>query len=654
MRTLSVNIFTYLCNYKCKDVKGIVFILCMFCFDLPVSAMSDFDVLMLRTSTANSCGEPFSQEQFLPLGCGEAVFNFSLEKSVYPDGSGDEPEWEDTTEDYIYRTVTTFRPRDIGPSSFTTRSLLSTSVLRTRPTTRSTTHPRIDMMRVTLDQNAPRVPPPLTASPESRQSSFHFLLRLHMNRFNKRLSMLESNTLDMKDSLQYMRGQQSNLSSQLERLLALQSAVDKTERMGELEKGYNDMEARLSRLEGRLEILIDGFTALAQEMEKLRRGRHVARSPQERRALPELSISLGATVYTTSWPAGRTSPTERPQTRATVPKSLPTPQVPANTAKASHQAPRKQKPTVTTSTVRHTLKPKPLTTKPKPLTTKPKPSTRSTKGHVIVSLISKQKTTRSKNRTNSKPKITAMPKPEMIVDKKKPATTAKSLSKTSPGKSRQTKNAATTKYQLSPPSHKSRPSTEVVKGLPSSKLGTHATKKVPQPKSKGKKDSSFRADAPDSKKIPTHVKTTERTAKKQPNPKVLKPMHPSTKVKGQPQSRTPAPTVYQLVPPFHKVNTASKPKVQTMKKGPSSTSTLPTKITASKTKSKTTAKYMTTTTKKPEQRNKPRAQSDSVVSDIVKLLRGHQPSKKMKRKPDGGLHIVLGRMAIPIKIIPDY
>ncbi|XP_038866751.1 basement membrane-specific heparan sulfate proteoglycan core protein-like [Salvelinus namaycush] len=146
----------------------------------------------------------------------------------------------------------------------------------TTPTHATTTTPIADMVRVHLNRTAPRVPSLNTPSPEVREHSFQFLMRLHMNRFNQRLSMLESNTLDIKEGIQAMRGQQSKLSTQLETLQS-QSALEKKERVGELESSYTDMETRLRRLEGRLEIVIDGFTALAQEMNKVKRVRHRAR-----------------------------------------------------------------------------------------------------------------------------------------------------------------------------------------------------------------------------------------------------------------------------------------------------------------------------------------------------------------------------------------
>lgn len=619
--------------------------------------MSNSDVLTLRKETADGCGDPFSPEEFsgfLPLSCGEAVFNFSLERIEYPESSGDEEEWDD----YIDRTVTTLRPKDIGASIFTTRSLLSTNVHRTRPTTRptttrptttrptttrttitspATTHrttsPRVGIVSFTLGRHAQRLPSPFTASPESRQNSLNFLIRLHLNRFNKRLSMLESNTLDMKENLQDIGGQQSKLSTQLTQLLTLHSALGKTERMSELEKSYSDMAARLSKLEGRLEILIDGFTALAQEMNKIKRSRHVSRSSQEKRALPVLPTVLGPTI--------------RPQTKATVPRSLPVPKLYVNKAKPP---PNNQglKSTVTSKPSSQTVKPN----------TKPKPLNRVTKSLVTVTSMTKHKTTLSKAKPYFKPKVTTKPKPKATVQKKKPTVTAKNPSTIRLNKPRQTKSdVATTKYQLSPPSHKSRPSTEVVKHLPSSRSGAHA---VNQDKRTGKKNSAIRSDAPDSKKITTNVQDKERTAKKQPKvvlQQASERQFPSTKEKGKQQSKTPAPTVYQLSPPSHKGSSISKPKAN-VKKGSTSTTTRPAKTSSSRNKSQSLKtsekdKAKTTVTKKPQQKKKPQSQPNRDVFDILKLLRGQQQPKR-KEQQGGALHIVLGRMAIPIKIIPDY
>ncbi|KAF0035898.1 hypothetical protein F2P81_011210 [Scophthalmus maximus] len=270
--------------------------------------------------SADSCGDPFQEKQtegFLPVGCGpEAVYNFSWDKEIQY-ASGD----EDSDDDFDFMSpVTTVIP---------TRTLLSTEAKDRTP--QSTEAIGMGNGSVTPSRSTSRLPPRFTPSPERRHSSFQRLLRIHLNTFNQRLSMLESNTLDMKESIHSIQDQQSRLTSQLKELIVVQSAGEKNKKVGELEKGHTDMESRLSRLEGRLEILIDGFTALAQEMNKMKRARHVSRSPQERRALPSLATVLELPFYSTPPPPVRLIPTETPLTsRATVAKSIPTPGLPAN------------------------------------------------------------------------------------------------------------------------------------------------------------------------------------------------------------------------------------------------------------------------------------------------------------------------------------
>ncbi|KAG7271027.1 hypothetical protein CRUP_015235 [Coryphaenoides rupestris] len=233
---------------------------------------------------------------------------------------------------------------------------------------------------------APRLPPRVTVSPEERHASFQQLLRLHLNRFNHRLSMLESNTLDMKDSIQTMIEQQGQLGAQLEKLVTMRlAAPERQEKVGELEKSYGDMETRLSRLEGRLEILIDGFTALAQEMNKMKRSRHSSRSVQERRAPPLLVIGTAAPLGRTPTPTPTTkrvfvvvTVTGRPMTRiATVPQSIPTPRVPVHRLPTASPD-QKRRPTTTTSTTTSTTTTSTTTSSSTPTTTTSTSTTTST------------------------------------------------------------------------------------------------------------------------------------------------------------------------------------------------------------------------------------------------------------------------------------
>ncbi|KPP76122.1 basement membrane-specific heparan sulfate proteoglycan core protein-like, partial [Scleropages formosus] len=102
--------------------------------------------------------------------------------------------------------------------------------------------------------------------PKVRHNRFQFLVRLTMNHFHRRLSMLESNSLDIKESLQTIMAKQEDLSSKLEKLADKLPTTEKQQRITKLEKSYTNLQVRLKQLEEKLEILIDGFTALAQDM----------------------------------------------------------------------------------------------------------------------------------------------------------------------------------------------------------------------------------------------------------------------------------------------------------------------------------------------------------------------------------------------------
>lgn len=82
------------------------------------------------------------------------------------------------------------------------------------------------------------------------------------------------------------------------------------------------IKTRLCKLEHKLEILIDGFTALAQELDKVKRARHVARPPQDRKkttvvvTTPILALTTAGTTRMS---------TSRFQRRTVIPKTMPTP-----------------------------------------------------------------------------------------------------------------------------------------------------------------------------------------------------------------------------------------------------------------------------------------------------------------------------------------
>lgn len=136
-------------------------------------------------------------------------------------------------------------------------------------------------------------------SPEAQQRSFELLLRTHMNRFNQRLSMLESNTLDMKESLEITRQQHRTFLTQLKAIARVFSPVNRTDKVNELATKYTNIETRLSKLEHKFEILIDGFTTLAQEIDKLKRAHRTSRLPQHHGGPPGIATTLIPALTTT-------------------------------------------------------------------------------------------------------------------------------------------------------------------------------------------------------------------------------------------------------------------------------------------------------------------------------------------------------------------
>lgn len=156
-------------------------------------------------------------------------------------------------------------------------------------------------------------------SPEAQQRSFHLLLRTNLNRFNQRLSMLESNTLDMKKSLESMKQKDRTLISQMKTLVRVLSPPDRTDRVNELAKKYTNIETKLGKLEHKLEILIDGFTALAQEIDKVKRERRISRPHKKASGIAPTTIPALTT------PREKNTSTSRPQRRTVSPKTCPAP-----------------------------------------------------------------------------------------------------------------------------------------------------------------------------------------------------------------------------------------------------------------------------------------------------------------------------------------
>lgn len=595
---------------------------------LPVS-LPDFAILILREEmpSADSCGDPFLEkhtEGSLPMGCGsETIFNFNWDKELELNGSGD-----DDSENP--RPVTTIIP---------TRALLSTASQHHR--TQSTKIIGVGVVSVTPKKLVSRLPPRFTPSPERRQSSFQQLLRLHLNSFNRRLTMLESNTLDMKDSIHSMEKQQSLLSSQLKDVISLQTASEKNKKVSELEKSYTEMEARLSRLEGRLEILIDGFTALAQEMNKMKRTRHISRSLQEKRVLPSLTTVIAVPLHSTPQPQVRVIPTKMSLTsKATVPKSIPTPGLLSNKHKSAPKTDRKVQSVKNTTNLQSV--------------------NRSFKNQSSARSTVRLKTSQSKPNTNSESTPQTVVKPQTKkLEGRRAAVTPKHNSQPRQTKLKEVKEEATiTKFQVDPPPHNSKPAK-----IPQlQKQSDRANKKDPALLNinNGRKKTVI-ADA--TKKAPESVKTSEDDSKKLPkphkgssNPDKKKTEHkfahklPSHKTKNSTKVTV---TATKTV----KATTAKKPKTtvrrttlaQINATSPKKKSNITIKRTSSPTKSKAVARKKNT----KKHHHKKKKYFESGVLDLLRLLNGDSKSAKQSRNQEGSLHIVLGKLAIPIKIIPD-
>lgn len=589
-----------------------------------------FAVLTLREEkpSADSCGDLFLEQPFqglLPAGCGaEAVFNFSWEKEIDPYSSGDDDdddygdgEGDDDGDDgHIFTTPA-------GTTITPTRTLLSST---TAANLRTTSSP-LSTSNVLLAPNrtVTRLPPRFTPSLESRHSSFQHLLRLHMNTFNQRLSMLEKNTLDMKESIQRMEEQQMLLSSQLAQLISVRAAEEKGEKLGELEKGYVDMEARLDRLEGRLEILIDGFTALAQEMNKMKRSRHASRSPHERRELPSLATVRPLPSYPSPHPP--VPSTQKPfSSRAPVPESIPTLGLTTNkvTSTSSPRLGRKRKPAATN------------TSTPPLSVTKPSKNPASTRSGITL------KTTRSRAQSTAQLTPQATVKPET-----NRAESRRSKPRNTKPKGAQ-KEAAVTTFQLEPPSHNSKPA----------KPDQTRRKNSPVPPKGNGRNKAFRSDAPDPKKTQEAVKVSEGNTKALAEPREGNSDQRKTDRGSQGAPRKTNSSTRRAITTA-KPAKATAAATQKSSTTAGSKSTLPkAKATAAKKKSSTSTKRKSVTpkTKKNTGRKvtKKNQQKTSNVMDLLQLLNGNHKSAKQTKNGESSLHVVLGRLAIPIKIIPDF
>lgn len=542
---------------------------------------------------ADKCGEPFHEENvngFLPVGCGaEPVFDLSGDGEIVPYGSGDDG---NDDEDYVDHPVIT-----LGTTVIPMRALHSTPSdhgSKESPTT----------IGAGSNRPTPRLPPRFIPSPESRHSSFQHLIRLHLNTFNRRLSMLESNTLDLKESVGGMEIQQNHLNSQLKELITIHSTREKDQRATELERSYTDVEARLRKLEGRLEILIDGFTALAQEMNRMKRVRHSSRLPQENTPLSPLTTVLaGPTAPSTI----RAASTESALTdRTTMPQSKPTPSLLIN--KQRHVSGH--------------------------LKSESKSSTKTSKSQVTSGQTVKPKTTLGK--LQSVPKSTLKPpgKPET---KRPPgqrsSVTAKHDSQPRKTKSRKAKQeAAVTKFQLEPPAHKSE--STLTQQLHKQSVQAKNLHPAPLTKSTGHKK-PFGSGAPVKKRIRDNSKKRSKQHKN----------------RGQTEKRPKKSSAdfYQTVEPTSTVR-RSRPTTQRMENVQFTTAA---GNRVNSTVKRTAAPTKTKTVKKTSKNTQPRKKAQSGVVDLLRLFNGGFKSAKHRKNQEGSLHIVLGKLAIPIKIIPD-
>lgn len=441
--------------------------------------------------------------------------------------------------------------------------------------------------------------------------------------------MLESNTLDMKDSIRGMEQHQRDFSSQLNGLIAVHSAAEKSKEISRLEKSQSDLEARLSRLEGRLEILIDGFTALAQELNKMKRTRHISSS---HKAPPSLSTVIAVPLYSTPQPQVSNGPTKRPLSdRATVPKSIPTPGLPAKKPTDHHQRDGKPAATVQNST----------------RTQDTRSQGKRSRGQV------------SDSAAKVKASVTASRKPLSTVKPKaaeKPESTVANVSQPGQTRPRHRKEETTmTVFQLVPPSHNSKPAeTPQLQTLPD-----QGNKKDSSPAMKGNRannNNPFRADAPAAKKVQVGGKSSVGDAKKLRKPHTMNPSRngqkPTKLTPSSNKTRSTANTVTTT-----KVATAKR-KSNTVKKKTLNLNSrrAPTVQKKSYTTAQRTLKQhnkKASAAKKVGRKSQQKTNSHSGILDLLRLLKGDHKTARSQKIHDGSLHVVLGRLAIPIRIIPD-
>lgn len=587
----------------------------------------------------SNCGDFYLEgsKDFFPTACDDAFYLNPGKKQVL-----------DTTDHNVGKKLDSREDNDFSGLESTTRILLSTTI-------RSLSHRRT--------YGDPRY----MASPEARQKSFQLLLRMHTNRFNQRLSMLESNTLDMKDSLENMRKQQSHFSSQLETIARVLSPTDRKDRINELSNKYTDIKKRVSQLEHKFEILIDGFTALAQELDKVKRARHVARPPQDRRETAVVATTR-IPALTTAWITSMSI--SRFQKRTVIPKTIPTPRTISTTTFVQDR--------LSQINESSTKQAKFLTKRVQPI---------STRKDIETSF-----TSRADNNNNSKSSRRATV-PKGIANRSFTTTWNESLSTLVTANERQQRRKALNKGSLiSRARSNGQNGTSQIHHKSGSKVNaksteprrTVLTRKPSQlsdlpTRAQGEKESAtiFQIPPPSHTKIPllkesaksskssskpqkeVHIpsKKSSKSIKTQRNHLVLSPSKKATDIKKpshnvqtkRRHSKTRSSKQNQLDVPSHEERGASDLK-----------STQPEEFTNAATSSQPSdkrilhsskPKVQMTTPRRPTQRNL--SKSINILDIFMKNNRG-QKTLRPWLKQDGNLHIVLGRLAIPIKIIPDY
>lgn len=592
--------------------------------------------LIMALSISN-CGDFYLEgsKGFFPTGCDDAFYLSPGKKQVLDTTDQNFEEYLDSREDNGFS----------GPER-TTRYLLSTTI-------RSLSHRRTFTERY-------------TASPEARQKSFQLLLRMHTNRFNQRLSMLESNTLDMKDSLENMMKQHSRFSSQLETLVSVLSPTEKKDRINDLANKYTDIKKRLSQLEHKLEILIDGFTALVQELDKVKRASHLARPPQDRRETAVVAATQ-IPALTTAWMTSMS--TSRFQRRTVIPKTMPTPRTISTTTFAQDglsqiNGSSTKQAKFLTKRIQPISKRKDIETHFTPREDNKHHSKSSKRATVPKDIANHSLTTFSDSLVTSngmqqkRNTLTKAPLISRVADRsnRQNVTSLKHHKRGSKvnGKSiesqrtvlirkpnqlshfptrAQGEKESATKFQIPPPSHTKIPKLE--ESAKSSKSSSITQIEVHYPSNKSSKSIKTQRNhlvASPSKKA-TNIKKPSRNVQ-------TRIIHSKTRSSKQNQLDVPS---HEAISPsdlrpsqpeeFTYATASSKPADKRKLHSPK-------------------PKVQMTTPRKSTQRNM--SKSINILDIFMKNNRGQKTSKRPWLKQDGNLHIVLGRLAIPIKIIPDY